>query len=500
MILDLLAAQAASTPDRPLAVTTEATYSYAEIWSLARRFAARLCAHGIVPGDHVALIAGNSAAYLVAWFGINAAGAVAVCLNNQLMGDAITYLVSQCDAKLVVADTEWIETRAGGLREGAAALPRIGIGSDAAFFAELAGSDEAEPPAIAAHDLCTILYTSGTTGLPKGVMCAHGGYAATGRETVRILDLGRDDRIFVYMPLFHTNPQMYAVMAALTAGASLALAPRFSATSFFDEARALGATGCTFVGTVLAILAARYADPVRDHAMRFAIGGGTTRELASTIETRFGIKVHELYGMTEVGGWVSGSTAADHKLGANGRVRADVEVRIVDADDNPQPIGARGEIVVRPSKPNVILMGYYKKPEELAKASRNFWFHTGDIGSFDDDGYLYFHGRSKEVIRRGGEMISPDELEQHLRKLPGIADCAVVAVPDPIMGDEIKAVVVAEAGFDLAHIRSHLADHVPGYMLPRYAERIDRIPRTQTEKILRRELEYVDARVIDFKK
>lgn len=499
MILDLVAGWAERTPERPFVVTAEGRHGYGEIWSMSRRLATRLKERGIGQGDHVALIAGNRAAFLVAWFGINAAGAVAVCLNDQLVGAAIDYLVEQSDAKLIVADETWLDGRGQDLRGPRAELPRVRLGTDEAFFADLLGTPEAAVVQAEPHDICTILYTSGTTGLPKGVMCAHGGYAATGRETVRILELGPDDRIFICLPLFHTNPQMYAVMSALTVGASLALRPRFSASSFFDDARRLGATGCTFVGTVLAILASRYPETVRDHAMRFAIGGGTTRELAETVEGRFGIKVHELYGMTEVGGWVSGSTASDHRLGANGRVRPDMEVAIFDSADEPRPTGERGEIVVRPARPNVILMGYYNKPEEFAKASRNLWFHTGDIGSFDAEGYLYFHGRSKEVLRRGGEMISPGELEAHLLKVAGVTDCAIVGVPDPIMGDEIKAVVVAAADFDLTSIRASLAAHVPRFMLPRYAERVDRIPRTQTEKILRRELEYVDDRVVELK-
>ncbi len=330
-------------------------------------------------------------------------------------------------------------------------------------------------------------------------MCAHAGYLATGRETARILDLTGGDRIFVYLPLFHTNPQMYALMGALTAGASLAIAPRFSAGAFFEDARRLGATGCTFVGTVLAILAARYGAPVRDHALRFAIGGGTTRALAETIEDRFGFRVHELYGMTEVGGWVSGATAPDHRLGSAGRVRPDMDVMIVDAADEPVPTGERGEIVVRPRRPNLMLIGYYNKPGAFGEACRNLWFHTGDIGSLDADGYLYFHGRTKEIIRRGGEMIAPQELETELRKLPGILDCAVVAVPDPIMGDEIKAAIVAEDGFDLGSLRRDLARTLPAFMLPRYAERVPHIPRTETEKIIRREIDYLDHRVVDLK-
>ncbi|MBR0874930.1 AMP-binding protein [Bradyrhizobium tropiciagri] len=496
MILERLSHWASVTPQRPFVVTAERSYSFAEIHSLSLRCATLLRARGIGKGDHVALISGNSAAFLITWFGVNAAGAVAVCLNDQLKGDSIDYLVTQSDSRLIMADRDWLESRRGDLRAAAAELPFILI-DDEAFLRELAGFPEGETAAIAPHDVCTILYTSGTTGRPKGVMCAHGGYAATGVQSARILELTADDRIFVYLPLYHTNPQTYAVMSALTVGASLGLRRRFSATSFFEDAKALQATGCTFVGTVLAILAARYAEPMRDHAMRFTIGGGTTAELARTVEERFGVKVHELYGMTEVGGWVSGSTAGDHKLGANGRVRPDMQVRIVDPDDNPLPVGERGEIVVRPLQPNRILLGYYNKPDELAKASRNFWFHTGDVGSFDSDGYLYFHGRTKELIRRGGEMISPQELEGRLLKLPGVRDCAIVGVADPIMGEEVKAVVVTDDDFDLRDVRGGLADQVPNYMLPRFVERVPAIPRTQTEKILRRELQYIDDRVTD---
>lgn len=355
MILERLSHWAERTPQKPLLVTAERSFSYEEIHSLSRRCVTLLLERGIGKGDHVALISGNSAAFLVAWFGINAVGAVAVCLNDQLMGDSIDYLVAQSNSKLILADEAWVNSKRADLSEARAELPFITIDDDG-FLAQLADLPEGKVAAIAPHDICTILYTSGTTGRPKGVMCAHGGYAATGVQSARILELTADDRIFVYLPLYHTNPQTYAVMSALTVGASLGLRRRFSATTFFEDARALQATGCTFVGTVLAILAARYPEPVRDHRMRFSIGGGTTAELARTTEDRFGFKVHELYGMTEVGGWVSGSTARDHKLGTNGRVRPDVQVQIVDPADNPLPVGERGEIVVRPREPNRILM------------------------------------------------------------------------------------------------------------------------------------------------
>jgi crotonobetaine/carnitine-CoA ligase len=500
MIVDLLSNWAERTPDAAFVVTDDGSYSYAEIRSHTLRMAARLDEAGIGRGDHVALVAGNSAGFLVSWFAINALGGVAVTLNNQLKAADTDYLLTQSDSRLIVADRPWIAAHIGQLCPEARDLPLICMEADATFFAGLASYRERDAVSCAPDEVCTILYTSGTTGLPKGVMCTHAAYVACGRHSARILGLTPSDRTFVFMPLFHTNPQTYAVMSALYTGSSLALRQKFSATSFFDDARRLGATGCTFVGTVLAILAARYSEPQKNHAMRYCIGGGTTEELARTVHERFGLFVHELYGMTETGGWVSGSPAHEHRVGANGKVRDDMEVQIVDADDRKVPTGTRGEIVVRPKDPYVILVGYYNKPEQMISACRNLWFHTGDIGSFDEDGFLYFHGRAKELIRRGGEMIAPIVIEQRLRTMGGVLDCAAVGVPDDIMGEEIKLVIVASEPFAARKVREHLAETLPHMFLPRYVEFVEHIPRTESEKVLRRELVYVDERVTDLLK
>lgn len=500
MIVDLLEKWAQRTPDAVCVVTDDNNYSYAQIKSLTLRMAARLHEAGIDRADHVALVAGNSAGFLVSWFAVNALGAVAVTLNNQLKDADTGYLLTQADSKLVIVDRPWMDTHMGELCSEARDLPIICMKSDAAFFAELEPYGERPAVSCAPDEVCTILYTSGATGLPKGVMCTHAAYVACGRHSARILELTQSDRTFVFMPLFHTNPQTYAVMSALYSGGSLALRQKFSAKSFFEDARRLGATGCTFVGTVLAILAARYPKPHKDHGMRYCIGGGTTEELARTVHERFGMFVHELYGMTETGGWVSGSPMREHRVGANGKVRDDMDVQIVDANDRKVRTGTRGEIVVRPREPYVILVGYYNKPEQMVSACRNLWFHTGDIGSFDEHGFLYFHGRSKELIRRGGEMIAPIVIEQRLRTMTGVLDCAAVGVPDAIMGEEIKLVVVASEPLAPAKIREHLAETFPPMFLPRYVEFMERIPRTESEKILRRELAYVNENVMDLLK
>jgi crotonobetaine/carnitine-CoA ligase len=497
MITDLLSQRASATPGKAFIITPEGDYSFSRIDTAALRFASRLAELGVNEGDHVALIADNCAAFLVAWFAISYRGAVAVTLNNQLVADGLRYSVDQCDAKLLIADRAWVDARAQHLDARQAALPRVVIESDADFFQSLEGLAPAAPVHVAAERPCSILYTSGTTGLPKGVVNCHNAYRAAGVATAHALKLTEEDRIMVYLPLFHVNPQMYGVMSALVTGAAIILLRRFSAASFFDDAIRFGATGCTFVGTVLSILVGRHTAERRDHAMRFCFGGGAPREIWTTVESRYGIKVHEAYGMTETGGWSSANTVDDSRFGSCGRPRPDLEIRIFDKDDNEAAPGQQGEIVVRPKAADVMLLGYYRKPEQMLEASRNFWFHTGDLGSFDADGYLVYHGRLKELIRRSGEMISPVEIETCLRRMPGVRDCAVVAVPDAIVGDEIKAVLVCDVLVEPLAVRTFLKDLLPAYMLPRFVEFLEAIPKTETEKIQRNKLQYVNDTVHD---
>ncbi|MGE4371247.1 MAG: ATP-dependent acyl-CoA ligase, partial [Burkholderiaceae bacterium] len=178
----------------------------------------------------------------------------------------------------------------------------------------------------------------------------------------------------------------------------------------------------------------------------------------------------------------------------------DVSVRIVDDQDNPVPPGTPGEIVVRPERPFVFLLGYWNDPKTTWESSRNLWFHTGDVGTLDDDGYLYFQGRLKEIIRRGGENISPFELEIALLDHPQVKDAAVVAVPDPIYGEEIKAVIVAKQAFAAASLVEFLKPRVPAYMIPRYIQFASAIPRTETQKIQRHLLQRDSSNVIDLTK
>lgn len=494
---DKLVHQARERPDAPAVLFDDMTLSWRELCDLSLRASAHLRAQGIGRGDHVALLCSNRPAFLVAWFALANLGAVTVSLNTGLVGEGLRYSVRQSEAKALLVERAILDAKGADL---ASVLEGRGLivfdGEEDLFAAARAMAPDA-PYEGEGADPMSIIYTSGTTGLPKGVLNCHEAFLASGRHMARALDITVADRIMVFLPLFHTNPQMYAVMSALEVGCALVIRPRFSVTHFFDDARRFGATVFTYVGTVLAMLMARRSEPELDHPLTRCVGGGCPQEVWRAVETRFGIKPFELYGMTEVGGWVTGNTTAAYRFGSCGRARPDVEVAVVDARDAPLPPGTPGEIVVRPKAPFTLLLGYWANPAASWEASRNLWFHTGDAGLMDEDGYLYFLGRLKEIIRRGGENISPFEIETALLNHGEIDDAAVVAVPDPIFGEEIKAVIVARRPFAAAEVRAFLKGRVADFMLPRYVQFVGAIPRTETQKIQRRQLQDNPDGVVD---
>jgi crotonobetaine/carnitine-CoA ligase len=241
----------------------------------------------------------------------------------------------------------------------------------------------------------------------------------------------------------------------------------------------------------------RIPDGDRSHNVTRCVGGGCSPEVWEKMQAGFGVVPHELYGMSETAGWASCNSFDDYRIGSCGKVRDDMELVIVDSKDDIVACGQAGEIVLRPRQPFRLLVGYWDNPEAMLEVSRNFWFHTGDVGRFDEDGFLYFLGRSKEIIRKGGENISPAQLEGAILEFDKVEDAAVVAMPDPIFGDEIKACVVSRSRFTVAELHAHLGTRVPGFMLPRYLQFVDEIPRTETEKIKRKPLQDNDREVID---
>ena len=301
------------------------------------------------------------------------------------------------------------------------------------------------------------------------------------------------------LPLFHTNPQVYGVMVALQSGCSIVLLREFKPREFLAEAARTGATGFTYVGTMLTLLLTKTEEPVPEHRLRFCVGGGAPDHLWRAVEEKLGVAVHELYGMTETGGWVTSTSTKHRRVGSCGVVRPDMESVVLDPDDRLLPPGQIGQIAVRPLAPGVLFDGYHGRPELTWAAFRNAWFHTGDLGRFDDDGYLYFHGRADDVIRRGGENVVPGDIDVALAEHPDILEAVVVGVPDEVMGEEIKAVIVPGPGFDLDSLEAFLHDRLPRFAWPRYVEIVEALPKTPTQKVRLGELRALGAGVVDFR-
>lgn len=475
------------------------TLSYADFVVRMRQAAARLSAEGVGPGDHVLLVAGNTPAFLVWWFAVNAVGAVAVPVDTALVGAGLRHVMADCGARLMVGEPAVIDAK----REDYTLDGALRVLAD---DTRLNGG--AAPPALKSHEPAgdvpagalpaTILYTSGTTGPAKGVVLSHHAYVAAGRRMADAVGLTPDDRIMVVLPLFHANPQMYAVASAMVTGASLVLVPNFSASRFWSDAERYGATAFTYVGTVLTILSATTTQRPA-HSIRFCTGGGAPPDVWAHVEDELGIAVHELYGMTETGGFATVTTLEHRRRGSCGRARPDMEVTIVDAGDRPVPAGEEGQVVVRCRSPHTMFAQYFGRAEETLRAFGNLWFHTGDLGHLDDDGYLYFHGRSTAIIRRGGQNISPSDVERAIALYPGVEEVAVVGVPDDVMGQEVKAVLVLEPGraLEVDALHTFLREQVAGYAIPRFVEVVGELPKTATQKVLLRKLTSTGPDVID---
>jgi acyl-CoA synthetase (AMP-forming)/AMP-acid ligase II len=485
--------------DDPFLLHGDRTISWRWLLDVVTRTATLLHRAGVRPGDRVLLACGNEPTFLYLWFGLRWLGATCVPLHAQATPAHARQIVTDAGIVFAVGDAASIARLRdeGGLPEEHTVL-------GFADAIDLERTVDGLPPhpchRANAADESSLLYTSGTTGPPKGAVLSDAAFLAGGRELAAAIGIRSDDRIMIVLPLFHTNPQVYAVMTALATGCSLILLERFEPRRFLDQAIHYQATGFTYVGTVLAMLTRELPDTIPAHRLRFCTGGGAPIPLWAAIEDRLGVAVHELYGMTETGGWVTANHAGRQRRGSCGTVRSDMEVAVLDSDDIPRPPGEPGQICVRPRTPSVLFDGYHGRPELTLQRFRNLWFHTGDQGFLDDDGYLHFLGRADDMIRRGGENIRPGDVESVLAAHPGIEEVAVVGVPNEVVGQEVKAVVVPRGpDFDPYGIHDFLDGRLPRFAWPRFVSVRQALPKTSTQKVRSAALRTQDAADIDLR-
>lgn len=500
----VLERQARDNPGQPyLEIPGQQPVSFGEMEHRTRRVANALAALGVGFGDPVALMLPNSAAFIETWLAVARLGAVLVPLNTAWRGDLLRHVLHDCGARLVIAGTSLLPALAECGVDGSthtlvvvAEVAQAAMPEGAVAFATLhAGPDTGLDVLVAVHDLAAILYTSGTTGRSKGVRLPHGHLHLDPQVYIEQLGLTADDVLYTCLPLFHANALLLGAYAALILGSRLVLAPRFSASAWLGEIRRSGATVTNLLGAMTGFI---FNQPERDDdagsALRVVVAVPTSPVQGPLFEQRFGVRLVELYGTTEVNCPVFQNLHEERRPGSCGRL-ADrwYECRLVDPQtDLDVAPGQPGEFVVRNKAPWTFMMGYHNSPQETLHAWRNLWFHTGDVLRRDADGYFYFVDRLKDSIRRRGENISAFEVEEVLLAHPDIAEAAVVGIPSPLdpLEQEVKACIVLRPGrtLDPVGLTAHCAGRMADFMVPRYIEAYSTLPRTATDKVMRTEL------------
>jgi carnitine-CoA ligase len=482
---------AASDPDKTFIVFDGGeTWTYGETLERVRKLADALIELGVGVDDNVAVLLGSTREMLLSWFAVAYCGAILVPINTALRGGVLTHVLENSRSRLLIAEPALCAALGRDDRTlvdaiavwGEAAEGEIALGPLVAGQVGKATRVDRRP-----WDIHAIMYTSGTTGPSKGVICS---YLHT--YTIAMVAYGymaKDDRILVNMPLFHVTG-FTSVYAALLRRASMAMIPGFSASRFWDQIRAFECTTTAgMVGSLTAFLAKNEPrSDDREHGMTLAIAYPIDDAIRN-VAHRHGFGFFTGFGMTEVPmPIVSDVNGGEH--GESGRPRSGVDCRVVDENDLEVPAGVVGELVVRADLPWVLTPGYFGNDEATAKAWRNGWFHTGDAFRKDDAGRFYFVDRIKDSIRRRGENISSHEVEREILAHPSVRDVAVVPVRDEGGDDEVMAVieVVSGTSIDYAELTQFLIPRMAYFMVPRYVRIVDQLPRTETSKVKKQQL------------
>jgi long-chain acyl-CoA synthetase len=485
-IPELLRQRADAAPDK-IFLFSEADkrqFTYREFVEAVGRAAWMLASRGIGKGDVVSLLLPNSVEYIIAYFACWQLGALAGPVNGHLKSEEIAYVVSNSESKLMLVNSEFLG------KVESIELPRVVFDDERSVTQEF---EEKKADNLSTDDEAIIIYTSGTTGKPKGCLLTHGNVMANARQIASWLGFTETDRLLTMMPLFHMNAVSVTTMSALYAGGSTVVSQKFSASRFWNIISDYQVTSFGSVATMLSMLLSTYPDGVpaglKTDQLRFAMCGSAPvpAEVLRRFEKTFNCLVIEGYGLSESTCRSTFNPPDERRRPGSCGLAIGNEMRVVDEDDQEVPDGELGEIVLRGEN---ILKGYFKNEAATAIAFRNGWFHTGDIGYRDRDGFFYIVDRKSDMIIRGGENIYPREIDEVLYQHPQIAAAAVIGIPDELYGEDVAAVVVLKPdakvseGEVIEFCKAKLAD----YKCPKTIRFVEDIPKGPTGKLLKREL------------
>ena len=502
----LLEARARANPDAPFVAFDDlqgrvTTRTYREFDREVNRTGHLLGRLGVRRGDTVTLLLANCLEFLDLWFAAARLGALIVPVNTASSASELEYLVDHSESRLII-------TQAAGFdlaRQARGRCPRVedvlvcGAGAPSAqvdFGRLVTCCPETRPegPAPSPKDEAAILYTSGTTARPKGVLVTHANYLCAGETVARAVRLAPEDRHLCVLPLFHGNAQYYSTMSALVAGASVALMARFSASRYFDQAIAHRCTVSSLFAAPIRMLLAQPRRPehARNDLRAVIFAQSVTPAQLAEWDERFHAPLMQLWGMTEtMGPPIINPLHGERRNMSMGLSAPGYTSRLVDESGRPVARGAIGQIVVR-GEPGLSLMkGYYKNDDATAETLRDGWLWSGDNARQDEDGYYHFVDRAKDMIKRSGENVAASEVEAVIREHPAVFDCAVIGVPDPMRDEAILAVVVLRGGEEggsaarltegevIGWCRKRLA----GFRVPQFVCFRAELPRTSVGKI-----------------
>jgi acyl-CoA synthetase (AMP-forming)/AMP-acid ligase II len=481
---DLPELRAAQSPDAPAVADDYVSLTNAEFLEAVRRATATLHRNGVAEGDVVAAMLPNTSSFVVSLFAAWRLGAAVTPINPSLRPTEVDYQLSDADAKVLIVDS----------------VPDVDAGVRPVITVSELTSTPATGPLTPAHlaedSLALLIYTSGTTGRPKGVMLDHANLIAMCRGVIDAFALTSADHSLLVLPLFHVNGIVISALSPLLAGGRTTVAGRFSPTTFFDRVEHSGATYFSAVPTIYTMLCGLPAEVQPDtSSVRFAICGAAPAsvELLERFETRYRIPIIEGYGLSE-GTCASTVNPLDgkRKPGTVGLPLPGQTIRLVDANGAPVAAGEAGAVVIKGAN---VMRGYLNRPEETANTIVDGWLHTGDVGRFDEDGYLLLVDRAKDMIIRGGENIYPREIETVVHQLPQIAEAAVVGRPNPVYGEEPVLFVSLhpDKQLDVDVIREHLSESLSKYKLPVDITVLDDLPKNAVGKIAKPSLRQLFA-------
>ncbi len=489
-----LTTTAARTPQSTAIILDDVRLSYADLDTATAKMAGYLAAHGIQPGDRVALMLPNIPAFAVIYYGALRAGAVVVPMNPLFKVREIEYYLSDSGAKMIFAmpGAAGDGAKAAGVTfvpvEGADAVAMAGILNDVEPITEVV--DRAD------SDTAVILYTSGTTGRPKGAELTHVNLNSNQAVTARtLLTLAADDVVMGCLPLFHVFGLTCGLNASVLAGACLTLIPRFDGGKALEV---IGRDKVTIFEGVPTMYAGMLHHDDRDKAdlstLRVCISGGSAMpvEIMKSFEDEFGCMILEGYGLSETSPVASfNHPDAERRPGTIGIPVRGMELRLVDDDGKEVDEGEVGEIAIRGEG---VMKGYWQREEATKEAIPDGWFRSGDLATRDEDGYYTIVDRKKEMIIRGGYNVYPREIEEALYEHPAVAEAAVIGMKHPELGEEIGAAVALKSGQSVEpdELQAHVKERVAAYKYPRKVWIVDELPKGPTGKILRREVHAPD--------